>query len=70
MQNPDGTWGPPPGSVEGRYGPVYNTALMALMLQVYYRFLPTYQPIEVEQRPRPIEESLQDEEDIIIIEFS
>ncbi len=69
QQNPDGTWCPPPGSVEASYGPVYSTALMALMLQVYYRFLPTYQPIEVDQRVRPIEESLQQEEQIII-EFS
>ena len=26
--------------------PVYATTLAALTLQVYYRFLPTYQPIE------------------------
>jgi len=66
MQNPDGTWGPPPGSVEGRYGPVYHTAIMALMLQVYYRFLPTYQPIEVQREIRTIEEDLEGEEEIII----
>jgi hypothetical protein len=29
--------------------PVYATTLAALTLQVYYRFLPTYKPIEVEQ---------------------
>lgn len=69
MQNPDGTWGPPPGSVEGRYGPVYCTSLMALMLQVYYRFLPTYQPITVEVLGKPVEESLQ-QEDEVIIEFN
>ncbi len=49
-QNPDGSWCPPPGSVEGAYGPVYNTAFPALMLQVYYRLLPTFQTIpEVEE---------------------
>jgi len=69
MQNPDGTWGPPPGSVEAGYGPVYSTSLMALMLQVYYRFLPTYQPIAVEERAKPVEESLR-EEDQVIIEFN
>ena len=26
--------------------PVYATTLAALTLQVYYRFLPTYQPID------------------------
>ncbi len=66
MQNPDGSWGPPPGSTEASYGPVYSTALMALMLQVYYRFLPTYQPIEIRQEIRTIEESLEEEEEIII----
>ena len=28
--------------------PVYATTLAALTLQVYYRFLPTYKPIETE----------------------
>mgnify|MGYP000030778279 CR=1 FL=1 len=51
MQNPDGSWGPAPASVEGTFGPVYCTALNALMLTVYYRFLPTYQPIKVEEKP-------------------
>jgi hypothetical protein len=30
-------------------GPVYATTLAALSLQVYYRFLPTYKPIEVKE---------------------
>lgn len=68
MQNPDGSWGPAPNSVEEEYGPVYSTSLMALMLQVYYRFLPTYKPIEIE-RAVPIEEQIKDREDEIIIEF-
>ena len=29
--------------------PVYATTLAALTLQVYYRFLPTYQPIQAEK---------------------
>ena len=51
-QNPDGSWNSA-GLVlgEGASGrenmhPVYATTLAALTLQVYYRFLPTYQPIE------------------------
>ena len=51
-QNPDGSWNSPglslkPGST-GRENmhPVYATTLAALTLQVYYRFLPTYQPVE------------------------
>ncbi|MFO7871630.1 MAG: prenyltransferase/squalene oxidase repeat-containing protein [Kiritimatiellia bacterium] len=28
--------------IEREYGPVYNTTLAALMLQVYYRYLPTF----------------------------
>ena len=47
MQNDDGSWPPAPQSREPRYGPVYITALNALMLQVYYRLLPTFQEIEV-----------------------
>lgn len=48
----NGSWnsaglGLPPGN-SGRENmhPVYATTLAALTLQVYYRFLPTYQPIE------------------------
>ena len=33
--------------------PVYATTLAALTLQVYYRFLPTYKPIE-EQAVQPV----------------
>jgi hypothetical protein len=66
MQNPDGSWCPPPGSQEGRYGPVYCTALCTLMLEVYYRFLPTYQPIEVEKVDPALE---MEEDDDIVIEF-
>lgn len=66
MQNNDGSWCPPPGSAETPYGPVYATTLCTLMLEVYYRFLPTYQPIEVE-RPGP--ELNMDDEDDIVIEF-
>ena len=54
-QSPDGHWDSPGlGLKEGVSGrenmhPVYATTLAALTLQVYYRFLPTYKPIEVEQ---------------------
>ena len=51
MQNPDGSWGPAPDSVEAQFGPVYHTALGTLMLEVYYRILPTYQEIEVAHEP-------------------
>lgn len=49
MQNPDGSWCPPADSVENVYGPVYATALPALTLQVYYRLLPTYQPVPLDE---------------------
>jgi hypothetical protein len=51
-QNPDGSWNSA-GLVRGagttgreNLHPAYATTLAALTLQVYYRFLPTYQPIE------------------------
>ncbi len=53
-QNPDGSWNSPGLALkEGTTGrenmhPVYATTLAALTLQVYYRFLPTYKPIETE----------------------
>ena len=53
-QNPDGSWNSPGLALkEGTSGrenmhPVYATTLAALTLQVYYRFLPTYQPIQTE----------------------
>ena len=51
-QNEDGSWNSPGLSLKagstGRENmhPVYATTMAALTLQVYYRFLPTYQPIE------------------------
>lgn len=54
-QNPDGHWDSPGlklgAGATGRENmhPVYATTLAALTLQVYYRFLPTYKPIEVEK---------------------
>ncbi len=33
---------------ETSHGPVYATTLAALTLQVYYRFLPTYKPVEIQ----------------------
>jgi hypothetical protein len=51
-QNPDGSWtsaGLALGAgTTGRENmhPAYATTLAALTLQVYYRFLPTYQPVE------------------------
>ncbi len=48
-QNADGSW-TPPGN-EAKYGPVYGTTFAALSLMVYYRFLPTYQPVVVEEAP-------------------
>ncbi|MGD9781784.1 MAG: prenyltransferase/squalene oxidase repeat-containing protein [Kiritimatiellia bacterium] len=43
--------------------PVYATTLAALTLQVYYRFLPTYKPIEVEK----IDQTSDDDVDIEIM---
>lgn len=50
-QNPDGSWCPPPISDEDRYGPVYNTALPALMLQIHYRILPSFLPAAPLDKP-------------------
>lgn len=47
-QNADGSWNTPSKTHETAQGPVYSTALAALTLQVYYRFLPSYKPIVVE----------------------
>ncbi len=46
-QKPDGHWESPPSAKAGgkaapNYDPFYNTSLACLMLEVYYRFLPTY----------------------------
>jgi hypothetical protein len=38
-QNPDGSWPSPPGNRHS-VGPIYDTALAVLMLEVYYRYLP------------------------------
>ena len=42
------------------YGYVYNTTLCALMLQVYYRFLPTYQDIAVTKEDAVLEDEDED----------
>lgn len=58
-QNPDGSWDSAglalKAGTTGRENmhPVYATTLAALTLQVYYRFLPTYKPIE-EQAVQPV----------------
>ncbi len=43
-QKKDGSWVYPSQSQE-KYGPVYSTSLCCLMLEVYYRYLPTYRRI-------------------------
>jgi hypothetical protein len=48
-QQPDGSW-IGAGEEEGN-GPVYGTTFAALTMMVYYRYLPTYQPIATEIRP-------------------
>ena len=48
-QSEDGHWDSP-GDDELKQGPVYSTCLAALTLQVYYRFLPTYAPVKVEEK--------------------
>jgi hypothetical protein len=48
-QSPDGSWPPVGGKAAGGegqrdpggYGPVYRTTLAILMLEVYYRYMPT-----------------------------
>lgn len=53
-QAEDGHWDSPVGggadNEESKQGPVYSTCLAALTLQVYYRFLPTYAPVKVEEK--------------------
>ncbi|MBN1672030.1 MAG: terpene cyclase/mutase family protein [Kiritimatiellae bacterium] len=68
-QNQDGHWDAPltdgkPGG-EDRQGPVYCTTLAALTLQVYYRFLPTYQAKAVEVQ----EISAETAKDDVVIDF-
>lgn len=56
-QAEDGHWDSPPGdSHSGKpMEPYYNTAMNALSLQVYYRYLPTYQePTKVASAPEDI----------------
>jgi hypothetical protein len=55
-QRDDGSWISAGENMEGdghgketNHGPVYSTTLAALTLQVYYRFLPTFKPVEVEE---------------------
>ena len=47
-QTEDGHWNLPSLSKEKEFNlpPVYSTALCSLMLEVYYRYLPTYQKME------------------------
>ena len=40
-QAADGHWDTPAGSSEQAHGTVYSTTLCCLMLEVYYRYLPT-----------------------------
>ncbi len=49
-QNADGSW-TPQGEEERGYGPVYGTEFSALSLMVYYRFLPTYKEIKIDDAP-------------------
>ena len=46
----DGSW-VSGGKEEADQGPVYGTTFSALSLMVYYRFLPTYQPIQTDAKP-------------------
>ena len=64
-QKPDGSWESAglqysPGTT-GRenYHAAYATTLAALTLQVYYRFLPTYQPIEQKVYDQKAEDDIQ-----------
>jgi len=69
-QEADGHWDAPlwhgqPEHRESGYGPVYCTTLAALTLQVYYRFLPTYQAKAVEAQ----EQSGEGAEEDVVVEF-
>jgi len=66
MQNYDGSWCPAPDSEEAMFGPVYCTCLSTLMLEVYYRFLPTYKEIKVDAGGETDVESTEDD---IVIKF-
>jgi len=54
-QQDDGHWRSP-GNEHQVHGPAYTTALGALTLQVYYRFLPTFQIDAVREIPRAVAE--------------
>jgi prenyltransferase beta subunit len=63
-QNSDGSWTSParqganiPFGYEHPFGPAFSTAMSALTLMVYYRFLPTYQAGAVEPAS-PVREEL------------
>ena len=60
-QNEDGSWTFQRGR-SAAYGPVYHTTLSALMLSVYFRYLPTFQEIPTEE----IERELGGDSDLII----
>ena len=68
-QNADGSWTSPAMNSKLRsitredMHPVYATTFAALTLQVYYRFLPTYEPIAVE----PIDQTSDDDVDIEVL---
>ena len=68
-QNADGSWTSPAMNLKMRISaredvhPVYATTFAALTLQVYYRYLPTYKPIEVEK----IDQMSDDDVDIEIM---
>ncbi len=59
-QNDDGSWTSPaqsgvniPFGFEHFFGPAFSTAMSTLTLTVYYRFLPTYQNIEIKEEEAP-----------------
>jgi hypothetical protein len=65
-QNEDGSWtsagqylAEDDHGKEVNHGQVYSTTLAALTLQVYYRFLPSYKPVE-------IEEEVKSKDDVVI----
>ncbi len=70
-QEADGRWVSPSSNLEGgfsehRYGHAFTTALGALTLQVYYRFLPTFQLEAAPAQPEPTETPVEDDPDIPI----
>jgi hypothetical protein len=60
-QNEDGSWDSPakpganiPFGFEHFFGKAFSTAMSTLTLTVYYRFLPTYQAIEIKEEEAPV----------------